>query len=325
MKDIWLQLEKTRKDAKAYELLKPIEEALSEKQLTPEQLFELDAQARNNVVAISAYSIFATAKFIECGEQVFAVTPWQQQLFEQTDLPKGDVDVQYPYPCFYLALPERQEVLWGGNATGWHRIGGAYVVQDPLSKGITVVVIGRTTEKSRNMLDDAALFFTIKPKDFGDLEGWLDRISKVPVSHNEYIDASDDNRKELDARNQVFSVVGRLVLNFLVYMTTPAPDVSMCTWFDERRRYLSKKKGKKAAKELRSLPTTPIRIVGGRVQKTAAARVREAKDVALHWVRGHYRRYHVGKGRARVELRFVSPFLRGTVPGEDGPRVYKVM
>jgi len=321
MQDIWIPIEESRKDKEGHEAITILESLLADGH-TPYSAFLDHVRSRGNVADVGAYSALSALHYLNSGEQVFALTPWQQQIFTLTDLPKGDVDIQYPYPGFFVALPERTEMLWGGTRTGWHRLCGAYVVQDPLTKGIAVVCVGRPTKNSRSVLDDAALYFHIAPKYFNDLEGWLKTLPTKPLHYAQEIDSAN-REAERKNRNHVMAEIARLVLNFLVYLTTPNPDVALSTWFNERRRYL-KKRGKKGRRELDSLPTTPIRVVGSTIQRTATARLRETQDLTLHWVRGHYRRYRVGPGRTRVELRFVSPHLRGTVPGEDSPRIYEV-
>lgn len=326
MKDIYIPVEEARKaGGESSSWVEFIQERIK-MGVTAEQMFYTHAREMGGVAGVGAYSTLMIFSYLQYGEQVFALTPWQQRIFELTDLPKGDdVELLLPYNGFWIALPERKEVLWGGSVTGWHRLAGVYVAPDPVTKGIAMVALGRPTKNSRHVLDDAALYFNIEQRYFGNMEKWLETHKHLKLNYEAGIDPKDQ-KAEAETRNKVMELCGRLALNFLMYMSTKNPDVQESPWFKERRAFLEKKP-KKNRKELGKLPVTPIKVVGAKVQKEASARMRDPsvkENLRLHWVRGHYKRYWVGKGRTTLRWVQVVPHLRGTVPSDEEARVYEV-
>lgn len=96
-------------------------------------------------------------------EQVICVGPRMQAAFANTSLANVPLDmVRPPYPCFYLAVPESEDlVLWGGSRTGWHRVAGMYVVKQPHHVSFSVLAWGEANEKSIVPTDDATFWFSI--------------------------------------------------------------------------------------------------------------------------------------------------------------------
>lgn len=96
-------------------------------------------------------------------QQVVCVGPRMQAAFANTSLANVPLDmVRPPYPCFYLAVPESEDlVLWGGARTGWHRVAGMYVVRDVNHQQLSVLAWGEANEKSLVNTDDATFWFSI--------------------------------------------------------------------------------------------------------------------------------------------------------------------
>lgn len=124
------------------------------------------------------------------GCQTFIVPEGMQEALSKTSLDSvGAWDVKMPYPYLYIALPGCQEVIWGGNRTQWHKVGGAFLFQNdsqaPLvydpSRGewvqkrttsphpghMTLYIWGMENEKSEIEGDDASFYLTL---DFGVME-----------------------------------------------------------------------------------------------------------------------------------------------------------
>lgn len=103
------------------------------------------------------------------GQQVVVLGPRMQEAFTHTSL--KDVPpryIQFPHQCFYLATPDCNLRVWGGSDTGWHRIAGAYVMEDPGEKDtLSVLIWGAANEKSVTPTDDATFWLNIRlgPRD----------------------------------------------------------------------------------------------------------------------------------------------------------------
>jgi len=98
-------------------------------------------------------------------QQVICVGPRMQAAFANTSLANVPLDmVRLPYPCFYLATPESEDlVLWGGTRTGWHRVVGMYVVMETHRdvSALSVLAWAEANEKSIVPTDDATFWFRI--------------------------------------------------------------------------------------------------------------------------------------------------------------------
>lgn len=98
------------------------------------------------------------------GQQVVVLGPRMQEAFTHTSLKEvSAAHIRFPHPCFYLATPESKLRIWGGSATGWHNVAGAYVMDDPCEPGvISILIWGPANEKSVSPTDDATFWFSIK-------------------------------------------------------------------------------------------------------------------------------------------------------------------
>ena len=123
------------------------------------------------------------AEYRKCGRQTFVVAPEMQEALSRTSL--EDVhfdDLRLPYRCAYISLPDCSAEIWGGETTGWHKVGGAflryvtadeYVVdmdgKDVCPEGmINVYLWGMENERSQGPGDDASMWFTF---DLAELKG----------------------------------------------------------------------------------------------------------------------------------------------------------
>jgi hypothetical protein len=96
-------------------------------------------------------------------QQVVVVGPKMQAALGNTSLENVPIEmVRLPYPCFYLATPDSEDlVLWGGDRTGWHQVTGMYVAKEPTANSLIVLAWGEANEKSIDPMDDATFWFTL--------------------------------------------------------------------------------------------------------------------------------------------------------------------
>lgn len=119
--------------------------------------------------SVSAYSttynmMRSGIAYERAGQQVIVLGPRMQEAFANTSLSDVSADhIQFPHPCFYLATPESKMKLWGGSDTLWHRVEGAYVMEEPTEPGvISILIWGAANERSKGATDDATFWFAMK-------------------------------------------------------------------------------------------------------------------------------------------------------------------
>lgn len=142
---------------------------------------------------------------------------------------------------------------------------------------------------------------------------------------------SRNSRQELDSlmpRHESFLKMLRLVVNALVY-TNAYPDDIDEKWPEKtpatKLRELKKAKGRKETQrvqsELAKLGFSPVHLCGAKavsqMQQQKPAGNEEGRTVALHWVRGHWRRQAHGPGHALRKIIWRMPLMRGTRHSED--------
>lgn len=123
-------------------------------------------------------------------------------------------------------------------------------------------------------------------------------------------------------RHESFLKMLRLIVNGLVYVTAYPDDVES-VWPTNtppsKLRALAKAKGHKEQSrrryELARLGFSPVHLCGqrlaGEIAKQNADSRNDTQGVALHWVRGHWRRQVHGPGNSLRKLIWRMPFLRG--------------
>ena len=97
------------------------------------------------------------------GQQVVVLGPRMQEAFAHTSLKDVSSEhIRFPHPCFYLATPQSKLTIWGGSDTGWHRVEGAYVMEDPSEPDVVSVLMwGAANENSQGPMDDATFWFSL--------------------------------------------------------------------------------------------------------------------------------------------------------------------
>jgi hypothetical protein len=118
---------------------------------------------------VSAYSttynmMRSAIAYERTGQQVVVLGPRMQEAFANTSLSEVSPEhVRFPHSCFYLATPGSKIKLWGGSDTGWHRVEGAYIMEEPTEPGVLSMLIwGAANERSKAPTDDATFWFAMK-------------------------------------------------------------------------------------------------------------------------------------------------------------------
>jgi hypothetical protein len=152
---------------------------VSARQIAP--LFEIPGMGFHR--ALYTLTMFL-AEYRRKGRQAFVIPIEMQEALSRTSL--TDVhfdDLKLPYSCIYVSMPECQAEVWGGDQTGWHKVGGAFLryvdseehvetvdgeVKEVTEGMINVYLWGMENERSQGPGDDASMWFTF---DLGELKG----------------------------------------------------------------------------------------------------------------------------------------------------------
>jgi hypothetical protein len=213
------------------------------------------------------------AEHLRHGQQTFVVPTGMQGALSRTSLAGVTVDdLRFPYPSFYMALPDYDREVWGGSQTQWHKIRGAFLwheqgkreikmpgeveVAPENDRGILHIYLwGEENERSKHRGDDASVWTALDLNEMhrqsDDLEGYLDRILRDPS--REKTDTYQDDPVVSDLlgftflpttgqmrEKQTESVMEalRIVFNALLYMDSDGAEMEMdasCVGAAERR------------------------------------------------------------------------------------------
>lgn len=166
--------------------------------------------------------------------------------------------------------------------------------------------------KSKNPLDqwDDALFYYTVPLPEGQLlEKQLDWLSEEAERNKHAKPMKEEERR-----------IFRWVMNTVLYMTMS--DAESETWIPNKEARqlkeritklpgISKKKDK-LKNRLKQLNARTVILLGRSVPYEKEGPSGEKRELTVMTrVIGHFRRYHVGEGRARIERRWIRPHWRG--------------
>jgi len=207
------------------------------------------------------------------GQQTFVVPAGMQGALSRTSLDGVTVDdLRFPYPSFYMALPDFDREVWGGSQTQWHKVRGAFLWHEKGKREIKmpgedetppendrgilhIYLWGEENERSKHRGDDASVWTALDLNEMhrksDDLEGYLDRILRDPS--REKHDTYQDDPAAADLlgftflpttgqmrEKQTESVMDalRIIFNALLYMDSDGADTEVdasCVDARERR------------------------------------------------------------------------------------------
>lgn len=262
------------------------------------------------------------AKYVHFGQQTFELGPELQEMFCQTSLASVPREaLRLPYPAFYLALPECAWSIWGGPVTQWHTVYGVYVVEQ--GDSLKLLIWGPDNELSRGPGDDATVWFHLDLTEcfnkYGDLENYIKYLlhpdNDAVMQNDSLWPESEDTAKKQHLRMQeVYLNVIRTVVNLVLYLQTEAAEADKEV--DPRRRELRAKvanaknpgKKKKYQRQLDNLSKATVVKVGQSLETRMSALRSQPGVQRAQWVRGHWHRYWVGKGRTKLLPKWIHPY-----------------
>ena len=303
-------------------------------------LAELQTSAPNSAAVLKGMHAYA-----KWGQQSYVVGPKLQRMLMETEASSIPREfIRPPYPGFYIALPNCNLTLWGGDYTGWHPVSGIYVTMvygpNPLyphdnetMPGLLVSLWGRENDQSRVLGDDANMWMIVplhQEVAMVDIDTIIFSILDNP--ENERSDMGVTFKKGTDlfeTQTTTARVLLRLVFNLILYLNSKDPeidDVSKST--RTRRRALQKKlktaktkKRKKLQRSLDKMSEAQIVWIGKSLEKqpnpdAEPGSPRESGKRRRHLRKGHFHPYWVGarkdeEGNLRkgthMELRWLKP------------------
>jgi len=274
------------------------------------------------------------ARYEKHGKRTYLVSPGLSRILLSTEF-KGIRcgDLKLPYPSVYVAVDPNLGFKVFHQRLGQTRLYGMYVTQD--AYGWRVLFCG-SREDIDNALDDALVQFHIPLMDEEKpvLEV-LEELANNSLSKDGewrykrgFSDEVENMAEAIEEWNKAFL----WMMNLMFYVTRP--DFTDLEHIDvnkevetlyRRIRGLPKKskKRKKLGERLREQEKRPRIVVGRRVliDERLPRNVEESisKVFKRTLVPAHWQRYHVGKGREKIEWRFKDPFWRGEGPEENKP------
>jgi len=269
----------------------------------------------------AACSLEAMFWYETYGQQAFLLGRRLQAMFQITNLKNLPMDaIRLPYPCVYVATPDSEIQVWGGERTRWHRLRGFYMVQ--IGPKVLFLMYGGPNKTSLNDLDDATAWVTIDTDEaieHADIETYLAALLDNPLraDHDEGMDLMGEEAEE--PMRQSYLDVVRLGLNMLLYLGSDARETVTSTRAEREKEIRSRLRGKKnlnkgkakhAMRELGSLSDAIVTRIAPAIESQKTPLPTRA-DARRHWVQGHWKRIWVGSGlKRRKEPRWILPYER---------------
>lgn len=281
-------------------------------------------------VLSAQHQLRAMMEYKHYGQQVFALGPMLQEMFQNTSLKTIRKDeIFLPYPAFYLSLEKCPLQIWGGDRTGWHNVSGVYArrytkvrsgfikaddVQSESEDGLMLFVWADVNDKSMAPGDDASFWFNLSLTEaFDEYDGLEDYIEKClsdksrdssdPLLEGSlYQTGTDDFLKK---QNDTILNIIRMVVMLSHYLNMDDAETEIDDSSKHKRKALQrrlagmknkkKKRARRLVDEISRLSQATITRVGRNLEAKIGKEVRDGgHSVRRHWRRGHTHSYWSG-------------------------------
>jgi len=310
----------------------------------------------------TVWMIISMLRYRKHGQNTYEIPAPMRQMLRHTSLRGIERDeIKFPYPAFYINLPECDWEIWGGERTQWHKVCGLYVFieEDVLHFHLCAL----ENDKSRVAGDDASFWLQIKldvvfDKFDGDFDRYLDE------TFNHYEDGTEDALKgepgDPSPDSKVFQAARSalyLLVNLMLYVTSVnaemddlkaarmAERAKLQKQYDEmEKRGLKgkrKKKARRLKKKLEAITEARVILVGKELSQKIRMSGKQAtssrRDPGRFEVPAHYNHYWVGSkmddhGNPRKGEKRIRKWIKGwTVNAERSMakrvegRIYKLV
>jgi len=284
------------------------------------------------------------------GNKIYEVSSGLRWQLENTELQKYPTDgLRSPFPCVYIALPEKTYKVYN-EWTDWHDVDGVYIVEDTetIPRTWRMIVTGLPNENSfQKEYDDALYHWVIRLPENKSVEEALQESFDVAIRQiegekqfkkvkkdGEIVDVEIAVEKNAIAKRQYFDMmhkslvsIFRYVMKVMIYATLPDYEwvyKDASSEYDSLRARADKlipgsTKKKKILSRMKMLGAHPRILLGGRIVVDRATR--EAFEAGTSegrhqhvrsLVTGHFHHYWIGpKGQQTLDKKFVAPYWRG--------------
>jgi hypothetical protein len=282
--------------------------------------------------------ILGLARFLQFGEQTFVLPPTMQSLLTKTSLEGVKFsEVGWPYPSFYVALPESGLRLWSQAEVKDQELTGVLVQVNPDFVGLYLWAAGVESGK------DAAFWISFSAEQIGedDLETYIRGLLKNPdnLLSNGPRPGTDQSPLSDEIIEGTMRAI-RIIFNAALYVSSPGAEQTKDPVCAERVQQAAvvdrfknpnKKQARQARKKLDAMPRGNIVWLGRSVKihepreprSEADQPAGSARPARPHWVRGHWWPKQLAEGSAHKQRRWVQPYQRNKIEGHaPAPRNY---
>lgn len=320
----------------------------------PEMRELIKSFSRNSGMVPGALSFslvltYFMAAFEREGKRVYTVSPGLAEKLCHTELRGLSCeDLRLPYPAIYIEVPAKADLQIWNDETGWHRLEGVYVIEDPdvlggadgmdflerervawglqpgeLLRGWRFLLVGECKDpgNAEKMGDDAVYYYRVP------LPAGLEVEEAIRKSRDNAFIGRDRDRMRSEALDpdeqwkQVFS----WVMNLIMYVTWCEPGERWMLNREARQLWERAQKAPKGSAKRKRLhqefqkfdPRWRIQL--GKhilVQRHEEGPERGAGQprgpmTVISWVAGHWKRVAYGPGRSQRRWQHIEPYRRG--------------
>jgi len=271
------------------------------------------------------FSCHAVRQFQEYGQQVFYLSQDIAWMLNMTKLPKLPLDViKFPYPGFYIKIPESMNLLLTDEDKQLDVVTGVYVTDFSHIRENTDL-IGQ---------DIPRILFHIITKSVVGASGF-GNYSFIISDHRDDLEKYiDDAALEVSNADSLKSVL-RIAFNLLFYLNAENAETEKVDNDAEIRELKCKLKNNKLKDHKRCKLQKRLNRAKKQAVVTIVAPSLKVKHLSCagssgisrrrHWVRGHHHHYWTGSGEDRqIILKWVKAFERGDTAAEVIRKHYEV-
>jgi hypothetical protein len=294
--------------------------------------------------------------FRQYGQETFVVGPRLREMLENTSLTGVPwAAVKWPFPFFYVSLPDCPHSVWGGP-TGWHPLTGILVGFSDDGEQLAIYLWGDEKANARAVGDDASFWFNVPLRQVqeqgGDMEAYVDSLMR-----DESTEWTDGSGVEINPRSASLSKAQvtrkgaadehtitlakntlRIVINLCIYLQSTAPERSAHPKYvaeattramleSEMGRKKNPGKKKRVQRDLDKLSKARVTWLGRSIEEIDPRKPLSGSTATTSfWVRGHWwPRLDNREAKDRHGIRWVQPYQKNKDLEPDAPRQYRIV
>lgn len=323
---------------------------------TPEMRELLNSFSRNSGMTPGALSFslvltYFMAAFERERKRVYTVSPGLAEKLRHTELRGlGCEDLRLPYPAIYIEVPPRADLQIWNAETGWHRLEGLYVIEDPdilggadgldfldkereawglprgqLLRGWRFLLVGECKDPDNEELmgDDAVYYYRVPLPDGMEVEAAIRKARDNAYAGRERERAKADALDPDEEWKRVFA----WAMNLIMYVTWCEPraerwmlnKTARQLWDRIQKIPKGAPKRKRLHQEFQRLDPRWRISLGkhilvqrhGEGEELASPGQARGPVTVVSWVAGHWKRVAYGPGKSQRRWQHIEPYRRG--------------